>query len=162
MTPFQGDLKVRSQKDLDDLKQSILTEGLLMPIALWSPIHGTHYILDGHGRHAALLQLAMQDTSILEQAFPVLEIDAATEEDARKALLQITSTYGKVSKKGVRVFAAPLVDYKAPIIKATALPVKVKHDKIESDLTIVRLKIPKDRAPEFLELIKTVSWIEVY
>jgi hypothetical protein len=46
---FQGNLKKRTQQNIDELKQSLSTEGLLMPFAVW--VHdNTSYLLDGHGR----------------------------------------------------------------------------------------------------------------
>lgn len=159
MTPFQGNLKVRSKKDLDALYESLVTDGLLMPFALW-PSEDKLYILDGHGRYQAMVNAALNDISVLEQEFPYIRIDAETEEDARKALLQIVSTYGRINKDGVVHFAAPVIGYKAPIIKTRNTV--VKHEVSESKEQIIRLRVPKDKADDLKKLLKTVDWVEVY
>ena len=97
LTPFQGDLKRRTSKDIKSLASSILSEGLLMPFAVWKH-DGVNSLLDGHGRYSALIELALEDNSISEQAFPVVYIEAETEEQAKKSLLQITSSYGKITR----------------------------------------------------------------
>ena len=79
LTPFQGDLKRRTSKDIKSLASSILSEGLLMPFAVWKH-DGVNSLLDGHGRYSALIELALEDNSISEQAFPVVYIEAETEE----------------------------------------------------------------------------------
>lgn len=161
LTPFQGDLKKRTQKDIEDLAESLSNEGMLMPIAIWCHDNINH-ILDGHGRYQALIYLALKDASILVQEFPVILIEAETEDDARKALLQITSSYGKVNKQGLLKFAAPLVDYKAPIITKAAI-VKASTECGQcNDKVIIKLRIHKDRAQELIALLKKVDGLEIF
>ena len=85
-------------------------------------------------------------------------IDAASEDEARKALLQISSTYGKVSKRGLQKFVEPIQGYTAPII--TTATKKVVREKV-NDTVIIRLKVMKDK----VELLKTelakVTGVEV-
>jgi hypothetical protein len=158
MQPFQGDLKKRTDKDIEDLKQSILTDGLLMPFALWRH-DGILHILDGHGRYAALIKLALQDVSILNQVFPAVIIDAIDEKQAQKALLQIVSTYGKITKTGLAKFASGITNYKAPILTKLVSP--VKYDKPEVMFEIIRLKVPKDISAQVREILKGVQGVEV-
>jgi hypothetical protein len=159
MIPFQGDLKKRTDKDLKELADSLLADGLLMPFALWT-IDNKLYILDGHGRYTAIItKVAIQDPSVLTQEFPVILIDATTEDEARKALLQIISTYGKISKAGLTKFAAPVANYVAPIIKHTA-PI-VKHDHVKDENIVVKLKVHKDMVSKLLDILKPIKGIEV-
>jgi hypothetical protein len=158
MQPFQGTLKKRTEKDIDDLKVSILTDGLLMPFALWQH-DDTLHILDGHGRYAALIKIALDDPSILNQAFPAVIIDAEDEIAAQKALLQIISSYGKVTKVGLAKFSAGIVNYKAPILTKLAAPVKYKQ--VEVDFEVIRVKIPKNISEKVREILKTVQGVEV-
>ena len=79
LTPFQGDLKRRTSKDVMSLANSIKDEGLLMPFAVWRH-EGVNSLLDGHGRYQALTELALQDNEIATQDFPVIYIEAETEE----------------------------------------------------------------------------------
>lgn len=160
MTPFQGKLKKRSPKDIQDLATSLKEDGLIMPFALWK--HDDKlYILDGHGRREALLWLAVnEDATVMEQQFPYLLIEADTEEDARKSLLQISSTYGKVSKAGLVTFMAPIQGYKAPIVKTQ--PHKVHNTgKPVADKVIIKLKVDKAKADELLKLLNNTSGVEV-
>lgn len=155
MTQFQGDMKVRKPKDLAALGDSLLNEGLIMPFALWRN-DGKLYLLDGHGRREAIIQLALADPELLTQKFPCLVIDAASEDDARKALLQISSTYGRVNKKGLQRFIAPIPTYTAPIIPV----VKVEREKV-ADTVIIRLKVLKDKVDQLKEILSDVTGVEV-
>src|SRR5262245_788013 len=164
MTPFQGTLKKRSPKDIAAFSETLKTDGLLMPFVLWrSPSESLSYILDGHGRYQALVQLAIDDASILEQIFPVLFIDAETEEDARKALLQITSMYGRFDKAGVLEFSKTIVNYKAPVlVKVQKKLVKTSVSaSVNQDAVLVRIRVPKDKVAQLTALLKQVNGIEV-
>jgi hypothetical protein len=161
MLPFQGELKQRSNQDIEDLKESLLTEGLLMPFAIWKNDQ-FHYILDGHGRYEAIVKIALQDPTVLTQTFPVVIINAETEEEARKALLQIVSTYGKITKKGVVTFAQTLKNYKAPVVKFSTPKVKLLKTVSLNDKIIIRIKVTRDKVDQLTALLKQVSGIEVF
>jgi hypothetical protein len=160
MNQFQGDLKKRSTQDIDDLKESLLSEGLLMPFALWEH-EEKYYILDGHGRYEAIIRIALQDPTVLTQNFPAILVEATNEVEARKALLQIVSTYGKITKKGVTQFASLVPDYKAPVIKLTETRL-IKTEKLNDEMVIIRVKVPKVKVEQLTELLKQVSGLEVY
>lgn len=161
LVPFQGNLKKRTKKDIKGLCESIRLEGLLMPFAVWND-SGCYKLLDGHGRYAALLELARSDDSIISQRLPVIFIDAEDEETARKSLLQITSAYGRITKEGAQAFCASIPTYKAPSIN------KFMHKKIverklpsQSMERVIRIAVPNDRADAVLELFKQVEYIRV-
>jgi len=161
LTPFQGDLKKRTDKDVALLAKSIADEGLLMPFAVWKH-EGVNSLLDGHGRYAALKKMSIEDGSILEQALPVIYIEAESEEQAKKSLLQITSSYGRITRSGAVNFCKSLPEYHAPAInrfvyKRNAVK---KFDKPRTEQQI-RISVPLDKAEAVLELFKTVSYIRV-
>lgn len=161
LTPFQGDLKKRTQHNVKTLAASILNEGLLMPFAVWQH-NNVNSLLDGHGRLLALNELTKSDESIAEQQFPVIFIQAETEEQARKSLLQITSSYGKITKQGVVSFCAKIPEYHAPAVnrflhKKTVQRKLSKHDNKQ----VIRIAVPADKAQAVLDLFKQVSYIEV-
>lgn len=158
LIPFQGDLKKRSDKDIEDLLESLKTEGMLMPFAVWESDNGLK-ILDGHGRYAALVKASMADASILEQEFPVVRINAATEGDARKALLQIVSTYGKIYKAGVITFAAPLINYNAPIVNSTV--VKSRDTKKKEGMVMIKINCRRDMVQKLTAILKDVDGVEL-
>jgi hypothetical protein len=163
MTSFQGDLKLRSSDDIDALAKSLLEEGLITPFAVWHSVEEDKlYLLDGHGRMQAIIQLAMSDPEVLTQAFPVNVIDAESEEEARKRLLQIISTYGKINKAGLIKFASPVLTYKAPaLVKYTHNIVKAPLDGAVCDKIIVKLRIDREKAAELKALLKQVDGIEI-
>ena len=165
MTPFQGSLKKRTEQDIEDLKQSLITEGLMMPFAIW--VHeDKKYLLDGHGRKEALTRLAVDDVGLLSVDWPCIYIEAMTEDDARKALLQITSSYGKVTKSGYKQFCVSIPNYKAPVIaKFMPKPVKVKNiDKAKqpnATKTIIKVRVSNDKVVQVLDIFKQFDFIEV-
>ena len=123
-----------------------------------------NYLLDGHGRKVALTQLCDQDPEILEQALPVIYIEAEDENNARKALLQITSQYGKVTKQGVKQFCVSIPDYKAPVInKFIPKPVTdkpVKQPKASSKV-ILKIRVTREKLEQVREVFKQFDFIEV-
>lgn len=161
LTPFQGDLKRRTSKDVMSLANSIKDEGLLMPFAVWRH-EGVNSLLDGHGRYQALTELALQDNEIATQDFPVIYIEAETEEQAKKSLLQITSSYGKITKEGAIKFCLSIPSYKAPAINKFVHKKPVAHKMPEQKSEqIIRIAVPNDKAQAVLDLFKSVSYIRV-
>lgn len=161
LTPFQGDLKRRTSKDVMSLANSIKDEGLLMPFAVWRH-EGVNSLLDGHGRYQALTELALQDNEIATQDFPVIYIEAETEEQAKKSLLQITSSYGKITKEGAIKFCSSIPSYKAPAINKFVHKKPVVHKMPEQKSEqVIRIAVPNDKAQAVLDLFKSVSYIRV-
>lgn len=161
LSPFQGDLKKRTVKNIGALAASIKDEGLLMPFAVWRH-DGVNSLLDGHGRYAALMDMLADDQEIAEQYFPVIFIEADDEDGAKKTLLQITSQYGKVTRDGALKFCASIPMYKAPAINGFVhrKPVqrKLKENNMEQ---VIRIAVPNDKAQAVLELFKSVDYIRV-
>lgn len=162
MIPFQGSLKKRTEQDIKELSESLKTEGLMMPFAIWM-YADKKYLLDGHGRKEALTKLAVEDAELLSVDWPCIYIQAETEDDARKALLQITSSYGKVTKQGYKQFCVSIPDYKAPVInKFIPKPVKqAKLEKPKSNKTVLKIRVVNERVNQVLEIFKQFNFIEV-
>ena len=165
--PFQGNLKKRTSQDIAELKDSLLREGLLMPFAVWDH-DDKKFLLDGHGRKEALVQLAVEDANLLNVDWPCIYIKADTEDDARKALLQITSSYGKITKTGVKQFTVSIPDYKAPsIAKFVAKPVTKKVEAIDpvqrpnQDKVILKVSVNKDKVSEVKKILEQFDFIKV-
>lgn len=154
MIAFQGNLKKRTDQEIDELGKSLKDEGLLMPFAIW-PSNDGYKLLDGHGRVAALQRLAVQEKDILDQKFPVVFIEKETEEEARKALLQITSSYGKITKKGAMEFVKSIPNYSAPSINKF---VKYSH-KLTAPKTVnkgeatIKVVVPKDKVAAVKQML---------
>ena len=162
LKPFQGDLKKRTTKDVEALAESIQRDGLLMPFVVWKKSKGEQYLLDGHGRLAALTELALKDASILDIDFPCLFIDAATEEEAKKDLLQITSSYGRVTRDGAVKFCATIPTYTAPAVaKFIREPVKRPRKEKQATETILRIAVPMDKIADVTDILSKVSFIKI-
>ena len=162
IVPFQGDLKKRTAKQVDELAASILTEGLLMPFAIWVNEKGENLLLDGHGRLAALNKLAETDPNVMLQEYPVVYIAADTEEQARKSLLQITSSYGSITRQGVAKFCAKIPEYKAPSINKFTHPAQKRPKKEQRPgETIMRISVDINKLQEVLDIFNQVPFIHV-
>lgn len=169
MKPFQGKLKKRTPQDIDALKKSLMDEGMMMPFVIWRKPGDTEtgtdmYLLDGHGRKEALVQLAVDDPELLEFQWPVIYVDAEDEDAARKALLQITSQYGKITKIGYKAFTATIPDYKAPCVaKFIPKPVsdKPKAKAKVPDTVILKIKVKRDKLDQVKEVFGQFDFIEV-
>lgn len=158
---FQGSLKKRTDADLNELKESLLNEGLMMPFAVWKH-EGKNYLLDGHGRKEVLMRMAGEEPELLSVDWPCVYIEADTETDARKALLQITSSYGKITKQGYKQFCVSIPDYKAPSIsKFVSKPTSSVKVKAKSDKTVMKIRVSNDHIEQVREIFKQFDFIEV-
>lgn len=160
LTPFQGDLKKRTPADIDGLIASLFREGLLMPFAVWEH-DGKKYLLDGHGRQEALIRASLTDPKLIEQDFPCISITADTEEDARKALLQITSSYGSVTKKGVVSFTASIADYHAPVVDKALKRHHLKKMEAPKTDALIKIRVPLDKEAAVKQMLAGVDYITV-
>jgi len=98
---IQGNLKTINRKNLEKLKNRILKHGFNVPYHIW--IHkGQHFILDGHQRTRALLELQAQGYAVPPLPYDVIE--AKDLADAKDKLLGISSQYGEFSIEGLREF----------------------------------------------------------
>ena len=164
MSEFQGDLKKRSKKSLKALEASLKDEGLISPFFIWKESAGDVYVyhlLDGHSRRAALMEMADTDPSILELDLPVVYIEAETLEEAKKALLQIVSNYGRVSKEGLVAFCDGMV-YSAPVTKILERRPNVRKalETRDPDKVLVKVLVDKANLEATLEVFKKAG-IEV-
>lgn len=162
MEPFQGDLKKRTAKDIRDMQRSLLKEGLLTPFVIWQH-DGVNHLLDGHGRRQALLELAELYPDITTQQFPYLVVNADTEEDAKQALLEITSSYGKITKKGAISFTKGIsTPITAPsVVKFTSTAAPVPKTAVQATHTVIKIKVPIDKEQIVKETLKSINYITV-
>ena len=98
---IQGNLKTINRKNLEKLKGRILKHGFNVPYHVW--IHdGHHFLLDGHQRTRALLELQAQGYAVPPLPYDVIE--AKDLQDAKDKLLGISSQYGEFTMEGLREF----------------------------------------------------------
>jgi DNA modification methylase len=92
LTEFQDDIKNRSFNDIQKIMLSIERLGFSFPFYVWRSA-GKNFVLDGHGRLAALKYMREQKDEAIP-ALPVVYIDARDEKQAKEKLLQCNSRYG--------------------------------------------------------------------
>jgi hypothetical protein len=166
LTPLQGALKHRTQKDFNQLKITLARDGQIAPFYVWrtvvdDPSININYILDGHGRHHVLTEMGF------DGYVPVVYIDADNIADAKSKLLQINSGHGKITAKGLAQFVegAPRIILPTSIgvrLQKTA-PKVVKNATVQAQAThgIVKLKMPLDKIDMFIKTVENVDYIEV-
>lgn len=89
---FQGGLKKLTKANREKLMTSIINNGFIAPIFVWCN-DGKFMLLDGHQRLSTLNYMRENDWIIPD--LPVAFVEADNEQDARKKLLHITSSYGE-------------------------------------------------------------------
>lgn len=105
---FQGELKIRTDDDVDHLISSIEKHGFFSPIFIWRQPDGTCSCLDGHGRVLALTKLQKEGNTI--PGIPVIYIDAKDEAEARTKLIYINTTSGRFTEVGFRDLVKDIPD----------------------------------------------------
>lgn len=98
---FQGGLKKRGKREIEQIITSILRYGFSFPFYIWNGT-GHNLCIDGHGRIAALSELRRRGYSL--PVFPVVYVDAADEAEAKQKLLRLNSQYGTMSVESVLEF----------------------------------------------------------
>jgi DNA modification methylase len=98
---FQGNLKKRTKKEVDQLITSILKFGFSFPFFAWQH-DGHNRCLDGHGRILALREMKTRGYEI--PALPVVFIGAENEAEAKQKILRLNSQYGIIDIEGFREF----------------------------------------------------------
>lgn len=102
---FQGNLKKRGKKEIEQIITSIDKYGFSFPFFIWNGT-GHNLCLDGHGRIQALAELRRRGVSL--PLFPVAYIDAKDEQEARQKLLRLNSQYGIMTMETVLEFTQGL------------------------------------------------------
>lgn len=157
LEPFQGALKKRSDKVIDELAASIENDGLLMPFVVWRTADGNNKLLDGHGRLLALRKLQVPDDYVL----PVVYVDANNEDEAKQSLLQIVSSYGTISKHGALAFCSSIPEYRAPVIKKFVTPRTARRSAKSPGKSLIKIMVPTDKEQEVRRILSGVDYIEV-
>jgi DNA modification methylase len=100
LTEFQSDIKRRSFNDIEKILLSFDRLGFSFPFYVWRN-EKKNYILDGHGRLAALKYLREQKGEVIPP-LPVVYVDAEDEKQAKEKLLQCNARYGIFSLPKVK------------------------------------------------------------
>lgn len=73
LNPYEGNAKIHTSEQIEQIKSSIQEFGMNDPIAIWGE---NNTIVEGHGRLIALQQLGIEEA-------PVIRLDALTDEQRR-------------------------------------------------------------------------------
>jgi len=116
--PLQGKLKRLSPENHAKLKNILLKRGFRVPLFVWRQVADGQvidWLMDGHGR-----QKVMTAENMTPYDVPYVLIEAANLEEAKAQLLEITSQYQVITKKGLTEFALDLeaVDFENAVFDA--------------------------------------------
>jgi hypothetical protein len=142
---FQGELKTITRPDMELLKESIRKSGFTAPILLWS---GKDFILDGHQRLKAVMELRAEGWVVRDGVLPYVEIMADTEKEAREMVLAFNSQYGRVTSKGLRDFIGEDFEEEIGDLKGF---LKIPHIDLEAMEREIRDQGSDDPEIEFAE-----------
>lgn len=86
----------------EKLKASMRANDFVMPFHVWKDDEGATWILDGHHRQRALLELA--DAGYVPELLPATFIDCDNKQDAAKLVLIYSSHYARIEEQGLSEF----------------------------------------------------------
>jgi hypothetical protein len=101
LTVLQGELKSLSTVNYNKLKKEILELGFSSPIHVWAQ-NGVNYILDGTQRCRTLRKMTEEGYGV--PLLPVVNVEAADVNEAKRKVLALTSQYGKMEGEGLYEF----------------------------------------------------------
>lgn len=98
---MQGGLKTLTKDNYERLKKEIVETGFAFPILVWND-GGRNRIVGGHQRFRTLKTMRRMGYDIPE--IPVIDIEADSEREAKRRVLQDASQYGIVDQDGFLEF----------------------------------------------------------
>ena len=127
-------LKEKKNRDVGDLKHSILTLGFKVPLVIW--VEG-RYIMDGAGRIMALSMLEYEGYEIPE--IPYIPVNAKTKKEAKALTLAISSQFGEITEESAGDFMLDMDEIDLGFVNLPGLnlheieiaPLKPKKEKGE-------------------------------
>lgn len=103
LVPFQSNLKNLSRENYKKLRQSILDLGFSAPCFVWKSPDGEWKVIDSHQRIRVLTEMKRAEGFHIPP-LPCAIVEASTEQEAKKKILAITSSYGTVTDEGLFEF----------------------------------------------------------
>ena len=100
---LQGDQKEPSVEKYAKLKASLISNGFAMPFNVWEDTKGETWILDGHHRQKAMLELEQEGYGIPD-ALPANWVYARDRREAGKLVLVYSSIYARVTDESLYRF----------------------------------------------------------
>lgn len=98
---FQGEFKQRTDLDIEKVKSKIIEYGFSFPMFVWE-YNGKKYVIDGHGRLAALRSMEQEGHEI--PPIPIVYIQAENVKQAITILLLCNSRFGYITETSADLF----------------------------------------------------------
>lgn len=142
-----NELKQKKNRDVGDLKQSILTLGFKIPLIVWEQ---GKYITDGAGRMLALELLEYEGYEIPD--LPILPIIAKNKKEAKRLTLVISSQYGDVTKDSFTEFILDMPEIDLGFVSIAGIDIDAIEWKPDGKAEYV---VQEDEAPEAPKVAKS-------
>lgn len=96
---FQGDLKTLSDENYQKFKSELLELGFSEPISVWISPDNKKYILNGHQRRRAILNIISEGIEVPD--LPINLVEADNLKQAKRKVLALTSQFGQMTMDGL-------------------------------------------------------------
>ena len=133
---FQGKLKSITADDFQKLKRSLVKHGLPLAFHVWVDDNDKIWIIDGHHRRLALLELEAEGYFI--PPLPCNIVNAKTQKEAAQILLVSNSRYAKMTQESISDYMIEM-DLQLPDLEDLDIPelnmndFSLEIDDIEQD-----------------------------
>lgn len=132
LKPIQGELKALSNEDFVDLRAKILSQGIRFAFHVWRDKSVLcWYIIDGHGRDKVLCHLVSNE-NYQTPSIPCVEVEADSIDEAKKLVLDSSSTYHRVTQEGLMAY----------MLELKMQPVDLKQYKLDVRLPMITIGSP--------------------
>lgn len=148
LRPIQGDLKELSNEDFVLLRTKILS-GIKFVFHVWKPDPSVseYFIIDGHGRDNVLRHL-VHNEQYEEPMIPCAVVQAATLEEAKKLVLDSSSTFHRMRPEGLHDFMVSLDMLPAELTNYRLTDIDLKEFEADYFPTEANRPEPKEGAVE--------------
>lgn len=140
-------LKEKKNRDVGDLKLSILKHGFKIPLVIWEQ---GNYITDGAGRVLALEMLEYEGYTIPD--IPYVPILAKSKKNAKELTLAISSQYGNITEESFKEFVLDLQEIDLGIYNLPGLNFEGIEWKPQGK---TEYEVQEDEAPEVPKVAKS-------
>lgn len=110
-------------RDVTKLKNAIRKGGWSFPVIVWK-----NFVVDGSGRRKAVQELVSEGCEITE--IPYVEIEAANLEEAKQKALEVSSSYGDITKESFLEFTKGIdIDFTTFEIDGINVDIMIEDDE---------------------------------
>lgn len=118
LTPYENNTRKHAQKDIDQIKESILADGFNDPIGVWSE---KNVIVEGHGRWMACKELGYKNV-------PCIRLDFLTDEQRKEYAIRHNRS-AEFSTWDFKLLAEEIADLEAQGIDMSGLDFRLDRSE---------------------------------